>query len=147
MPAKVTKMGFEGKLYYGVASTTAATLIENCRDIVIGYTPEKGDTSKRGDGAGPIVDSSRVVSISHNVTFNMINRSDDTVLAALLAAAAAGSPVALRGKDHTAGKGPDFDYTLAVSNGQPYKGEQTFDFTAEPTDEAGRVPVLANLWV
>lgn len=145
--AKETKMGFEGILYYGVAGSTASTQITNCRDVTLSYTPEKGDTTVRGDGSGPVVNSSRVVAIGHTLSFNMVNKSDDSTLAALLAAAAAGTPVALRGKDYSSGKGPDFDYTLEVSNGQPFKGEQTFDFTAEPTDESGRDPELANLWV
>jgi len=144
--AKETKMGFEGVLNYGAAGSTASTPLTNCRDVTYTFTPEKGDTSVRGDGTGPIVNSSRVVAIAHSLTFNMVNKSDDSSLAALLVAAAAGTPVALRGEDYSGGKGPDFDYTLEVSNGQPYKGEQTFDFTAEPTDESGRDPALANLW-
>jgi hypothetical protein len=68
-------------------------------------------------------------------------------LEALRVAAAAGTPVALRGLDYTAGKGPDFDYNLEVSNGQPVNGEQTLQFTAEPTEEGGRIPIRANLYV
>ena len=146
MPKK-TKMGFEGLLYYGAAGSTASTLITNARDINISDTPEKGETSVRGDGTGPILNSSRVVAITHNLTFTMVNKSDDTTLAALLTAGAGGTPVALRGKDYDANKGPDFDYTLEVGKGQPYKGEQTIDFTCEPTDEADRSPILANLYV
>jgi hypothetical protein len=144
--SKETKMGFEGLLYYGVAGSTGATQITNARDITIAYTPEKGDTTVRGDGSGPVVNSSRVVAIAHTLSFQMVNKSDDTTLTALLTAAAAGTPVALRGKDYTAGKGPDMDYTLEVSKGQPYKGEQTIDFTCEPTDESGRDPALALLY-
>jgi hypothetical protein len=147
MATKNTKMGFEGELYYGVAGQTAATKITNCRDVTIGIDPEKGDTTTRGDGSGPVVNSSRVVALSASLEWTMVNKADDTTLAALLAAAASGTPVALRGKDYAAGKGPDMDYTLAVQNGQPYKGEQTYQFTAEPTDEAGRTPTIASLYV
>lgn len=144
--AKETKMGFEGKLYYGAAGATAATLIERVRDVTIGLTPTKANTEARGDGSGPVVESQRVVSIAASIQFTMVHNTADTALSALLAAAAAGTPIALRGKDHVAGKGPDFDYILEVSNGQPVKGEQTYEFTASPTDEAGREPVLANLY-
>lgn len=145
--AKETKMGFEGLLYHGTAGSSAGTVITNCRDVTIGYTAEKGDTSVRGDGSGPIVNSSRVVAIDHTLNFNMVNKSDDTDLDALLTAFAAGTPIAIKGKAFSGDKGPDFDYILEVSNGQPYKGEQTFDFVCTPTDESGRDPVLANLWV
>ncbi len=145
--AKETKMGFEGVLYHGTAGSTASTQITNARDITIADSPEYGDTSVRGDGTGPGVNSQRVVAISHTLEFNMVNKSDDTALTALRTAAAAGTPIALRGKDYSSGKGPDFDYVLEVSNGQPYKGEQTFDFTCTPTDEEGRDPVVANLYV
>jgi len=145
--SKETKMGFEGLLYYGVAGSTAATQITNARDITLSFTPEKGDTTVRGDGSSPVVNSGRVVAIDHTLSFQMVNKSDDATLTALLTAAAAGTPVALRGKDYSAGKGPDFDYILEVSKGQPYKGEQTIDFTCTPTDEEGRDPVLANLYV
>lgn len=146
MAAKNTKMGFEGLLYYGVAGSTAATQITNARDITIGYTLEKGDTTVRGDGSGPVVNGARVTAIDHTLSFQCVNKADDTTLTALLTAAAAGTPVALRGIDYTAGKGPDMDYILEVSKGQPYKGEQTIDFTCTPTDEATRVPALARLY-
>lgn len=145
--AKTSKMGFEGRLLYGLAGSTAATLLENTRDITLAFVPEKGETTVRGDGTGPVVNASRVVAISQTLTFNMTNKSDDASLAAMLAQMALGEPIALHGEDHSSGKGPDFDYTIETSVGQPYKGEQTIDFTCEPTDEAGRTPVLANLWV
>lgn len=147
MAAKNTKMGFEGLLYYGVAGATGATQITNSRDITISNTLEKGSTTVRGDGSGPVLNAERVTAQTHQLTFQMVNKADDTTLTALLTAAAAGTPVALRGKDYAAGKGPDFDYILEFSNGQPYKGEQTYDFTCSPTDEADRIPTLANLYV
>ena len=144
---KETKMSFEGLLYYGTAGTTASSELLNVRDVTINTTPQKGDTTVKGDGTAPPVSSSRVVQIDHTLEFTMLNKSDDTFRAAMLVKAAAGEPVALRGKDHTAGKGPDFDYTLDVTNGRPWGGEQTYQFSCEPTDEAGRDPILANLYV
>ena len=143
---KETKMGFEGVLMHGAAGGTPSTVIENCRDVTVSYSPEKGDTSVRGDGSGPGVNSSRIVAISHTLSFQMLNKENDASLTSLLTHAAAGTPIALYAKDRSDGSGPDFDYTLEVSNGQPYKGEQTFDFTAEPTDEAGRDPAVGSNW-
>lgn len=146
MAPKNTKMAFEGQLFYGVAGATAATQITTAREKSIKNDPEKAETTAGGDGLAPPVVSERVTAITHQVEFTMVNRANDTTLQALLGAAAAGTPVALRGKDHAAGKGPDMDYILAVENGQPWKGEQTYKFTASPTDEADRIPISAKIY-
>jgi len=146
MGTKNTKMAFEGLLYYGTAGSTADTLIENAREKTFKLDKETGDTSVSGDGTGPSVNSSRVTALSCSIEWSMVNRADDTTLTALLTAAAAGTPVALRGKDYSSGKGPDMDFVLSVELGQPFKGEQTYKFSAEPTDEAERAPALANLY-
>jgi hypothetical protein len=146
MPTKVTKMAFEGLLYYGAAGTTAATLLENVTEATIKTTSTKGKTTPRGDGTGPPVTSERVTELTHQLEFTMLLKSDDTSLEALRAAAHLGTPVALRGLDYAAGKGPDLDYTLDVENGQPESGNQTLKFTASPTDEAGRTPTKALLY-
>ena len=145
--AKNTKMAFEGELYYGTAGSTAAILLTNMRDVTIGLDAQRGDTTSRGSGAGPPVGSSRVTRLNQTLEFTMLLKADDTSLEALRVAAAAGTPVALRGLDYAAGKGPDFDYNMAVSNGQPVDGEQTLQFTCEPTEEGGRIPVAANIYV
>lgn len=147
MAAKNTKMAFEGVLYRGTAGTTAATQITNHRDCTIDNTLTKADTTVSGTGAGPSMESSRVTSIAHQLTFTLLNKIDDASLTALRTVAAAGTPIALRGKDYSSGKGPDFDYTVEESHGRPFKGEQTFQFTCTPTDEADRDPVIANLYV
>jgi hypothetical protein len=144
--AKETKMAFEGRLLYGAAGSTASTLLENVRDVTVSWTKTTGDTTPRGDGTGPPVGSARVTRIDITIEFNMLNKSDDASLTAMLTAMAAGTPVALRGEAYTSGNGPDFDFILDVKNGQPRNGEQTYDFSAEATDESGRVPVLANLY-
>jgi hypothetical protein len=57
-----------------------------------------------------------------------------------LAAAAAGNPVALKTRDYMGGRGWDGDFELSMENGQPYRGEQTYKFTATPSDASARVP-------
>jgi hypothetical protein len=136
----VKKMGFEGKLYYGVAGSTASTELTNSRDITISTDPERGETTIRGAGTSPPLKTERVTAIALSIDFAMLNDPTDSSLTALRTAAAAGSPVALRGKDYSSGKGLDGDFTLSEKLGKPYKGEQTFDFTATPTNESGREP-------
>lgn len=135
-------MGFEGKLYYGAAGSTASTEITNCRDVKVGLGTDKGDTTGRDSGSPPI-ETMRVTVRKMTLTFTMLNKASDTTLAALLSAAMAGTAVALRGKSNSSGLGPDADFILDVDNGQPLKGEQTYDFTATPTEE-NRTP---SLWV
>ena len=137
----VTKMGFEGLTYYGPAGATAegGTLITNIRDVTYSIDPEKAETTVKGNEV-PALKTEQVVAIAMAMDFTMLNKTNDTTLTALRTAAAAGTPVALRLKDNTSGKGFDGDVTLAEERGQPYKGEQTFKFTATPTDESARAP-------
>jgi hypothetical protein len=136
------KMGFEGKIFYGVAGGTGGTEITNSRDINYDLSPDKGDTTVRGAGTSPPIKTSRVTAIGVSIEWTMIQKDNDAVLEALKTAAAAGVPVAIRTKDYAAGKGFDGDCTLAARRGAPIAGEQTVQFTAEPTDEGGRAPQL-----
>jgi len=135
------KMGFEGLAYYGVAGNTAAVLITNRVDITLDVDPQMGDTTVAGAGAAPPVESEGVATIKFSATLTMKNSPTDTTLAALVAAACAGTPIALRLKDHSSGKGYDGDVNVKMSSGRPLKGEQTFDFTFSP-NRSLRVPLL-----
>jgi len=134
------KMGFEGKLYYGAAGATASTLLENVKDITVNMEVERGDTTVRGTGASPPIKTEDVTQRMLGLEFVMINDITDTSFAALMTAAAAGTGVALRGKDHASGKGPDSDYTLSVSAPWPLNGEQVVTFTASPSRSYARAP-------
>ena len=136
-----TKMGFEGQLFYGAAGSTASTLLGNTRDITLTFETEQGDTTKRGDGSAPPIETEDVTLRRVGIEFQMINDVTDSELAALEAAAAAGTPVALRGKDHSAGKGPDGDFILSRGKPLPLRGEQVITFTARPTRQSGRDPL------
>lgn len=139
MPVK--KMGFEGLIYRGTAGSTAATQITNSQDITISYDNEEGATTVRGDGSAVLINTSRVVAKTVSIEFTMLVKSDDTNLEALRVAEAAGTPVALRLKDYSAGKGFDGDVILSMQHGMPLKGEQTVRFTAKPNDD-NRAPQL-----
>ena len=47
----VKKMGFEGKIYYGTAGSTASNELTNSRDITYGFDTGDGETTVRGDGS------------------------------------------------------------------------------------------------
>jgi len=135
-------MAFEGLIYYDAAGATAATQITNFRDANYNFDIEKGETTVTGDGSAIPITTERVTQRTVAIDFTMLNKSTDATLAALLTAATAGTPVALRLKDHASGKGFDGDVILSWQNGRPFKGEQTYQFTAAPTEEAGRTPQL-----
>jgi hypothetical protein len=137
-------MGYEAQLYYGTAGTTAATQITNAIDVDYNLDPERGDTTTRGTGSSPPVVTSRITAIKPTVTFKMLNKPADTTLASLITASTTGAAVAIRTKSYSSGLGFDGDMTLAMKEGAPLKGEGTFEFTCEATEESGRSP---SLWV
>ena len=134
------KMGFEGMLYYGAAGSTGSTLVENVKDITLNLDVERGDTTVRGDSSAPPIKTEDVTSRMAGIEWGMINDATDTALTALMTAAAAGTGIALRLKDHSSGKGPDADFTLSVSHSKPLNGEQLITFTASPSRSYGRAP-------
>jgi Tfp pilus assembly major pilin PilA len=137
----VKKQGFEGLIYYGTAGSTAATQITNSRDISETIDIEEGDTTVRGAGSSPPIKTSRVTGITYGLDWQMVEKSDDTTLTALKAAAVAGTPIAIRTKSYASGTGYDGDMVIKFKKGTPLKGEQTYDFTGVPNDD-NRTPQL-----
>ena len=135
-------MGYEAKLYYGAAGATATTLITNSRDIKYDTNPVSGDTTVRGSGSTPPVRTGRTVALEVSLTFTMLQKTDDTTLTALLAAARTGAPVALRVIPATGGTGLDADCVISASAGMPIGGEQTVDFTLVALNDDNRAPLL-----
>lgn len=135
------KMGFEGLVYIGAAGSTAATLLSNRVDTTIDTDPQMAPTTVAGAGTSPPIEAEAVVSLKFSATVTMKNDTTDSALTTLRAAAAAGTPLALRMKDHASGKGYDGDVNVKESHGRPLGGEQTFDYTFTPND-AQRTPQL-----
>lgn len=134
------RMGWEGQMFYGTAGTTANQQITKAKDITITRDVEKGNTTVRGNSTEPPIETEQVTIRKLQIEITILKNSTDTILAALMAAAAAGTPVALRGKDYASGKGPDGDFTLSQSDPWPLNGEQVVTLTATPTRQAGREP-------
>jgi hypothetical protein len=134
------KMAFEGSILYGAAGSTATNVLTNSRDINYNTDTEKGDTTVRGAGSVPI-GTARVTRLNLTIEWTMLVKSDDTYLEALRVAAYAGTPVAIRTKDYSAGKGFDGDMILDCQHGKPINGEQTVQFTGTPNDDS-RTPQL-----
>lgn len=136
--------GYQGVLYYGTAGSTATNQLTNIKDLSITRDVTRGNTTVRGTGSVPPIETESVTIRKIQVEFNMINDTADAYLTALRAAAAAGTAVALRGKDYSSGVGVDADFTLSEKDGMPLEGEATFDFTAVPTLSGGRTPISST---
>ena len=136
------RMGFEGEIYYGAPGSTAGTLLENAIDVGINMDAERAPTSVRGDGTVPPINTEQVVALTVSIEFSMIHDTSDAALEAMRVAVATGAPVAIRMKDEASGKGFDGDVTLGLKHDKALKSEQKFDFTATPTKQSGRTPVL-----
>lgn len=139
-----TKMAFEGNMFYGVAdgATEASTLLTNITEASYSFDPTKAPTTVRGAGVNVPLKTERVTELAISIEWTMLNKTTDASLEALRVAAAAGNTVALRLKDFTGGKGFNGDVSLQMSAGEPAAGEQTLKFTATPSNEDGREPVL-----
>ncbi len=136
------KMGFEGQIFEGATGSTATNQILNTTDIAYNLDIEEGNTTVRGAGTSAPIETMDPTVLKVTIEFTMINDITDTILAALKAAAYAGTGVALRMKDYSSGKGFDGDVFLKCEHGEPIKGEQTYKFTATPSRSFGRAPVL-----
>lgn len=126
-------MGFEGQAFIGVAGTTGANQLTNSRDISYALSTEKGDTTVRGDGSEPPLKTEEVTQRVLAISIQMVNDTTDVHFATMMAAAFNSTRIALRMKDHAAGKGFDGDVTLEASNPYPLNGEQVIDFTCTPS--------------
>lgn len=139
-------MGFEGLAYYGVAGSTAATLLENAKDITFALSSNKGNTTVRGDSTAAPIETQRTTMNIAAITIQMLNDKTDTALEALRQAAAGQGPdgngVAIRLKDYSSGKGFDGDCEVEASQPYPLDGEQVIDFTLTPSRSYGRAPQL-----
>lgn len=127
------RMGYEGLLYRGTAGSTAATQVTNSRDITESFGTQQGETTVRGDSSVPPIECYRVTARSYDLKWNMTEDDTDTSLTAFKAAAAAGTPIAVRTKSYSSGTGVDMDVIIvSIEQGKPYKGEATVDITAKP---------------
>lgn len=134
------KMGFEGLIYKGTAGSTAASLLENTKDISVTKEHTRGNTTVRGDSTEAPMQTEDVTVRVASIQWTMIHDTSDTLYEDLCEAADSGEAVAIRTKKHSSGKGFDGDCTITAQDGMPLEGEQTTQFTATPTRAAGRAP-------
>lgn len=129
------RRGYEAQIFYGAAGATGATQLVNAIDLSEDLNTETAETTSRGDGTAVPQKSEVVVCVEKIVKFGMIVRDNDAGLVALMAAADAGVPLAIRTKRKSGGIGFDGDANLSYTDAKPLKGAQTVEFTCTVNDE------------
>jgi len=129
-------MGFEGKLYWGVAGSTAATELTIARDVGYRFEPTEADVSDRAS----IIELVDVAMVKFALDFEINNQDTNAFVLAMRTAAATGGAIAFRTRDKSAGWGVDGDFIIGDDEGQPLKDAQRLRVVCKPTDKAGRLP-------
>ena len=130
------RMGFEGKLYWGVAGSTAATELTIARDVGYRFEPTEADVSDRAS----IIELVDVAMVKFALDFEINNQDTNAFVLAMRTAAATGGAIAFRTRDKSAGWGVDGDFIIGDDEGQPLKDAQRLRVVCKPTDKAGRLP-------
>lgn len=136
------EMGYQLRIYVGTAGQDASSQVTIAVDVDYDFGTEKGETSDRGTGGLPPIKYENVTKRVISITFNINNDPDDAQALTLIAATVSGLPVSLK---LTTGSGVTLfhgDVNLTKKLGAPLAGSQTYDFTATPTKQAGRVATL-----
>ena len=130
------RMGFEGKTYYGTAGSTASTELTIVRDVSYAFSNAEADISDRSS----IINLYDVGGVDFSLEFEINNQDTDAFVAAVRAAAIAGTAIAFRTRDKTAGWGVDGDFVVSIDESQALRDAQRIKVTAKPTDKNGRLP-------
>lgn len=130
------RMGFEGKIYYGTAGSTASTELTIVRDASYAFSNAEADISDRSS----IINLYDVGGVDFSLEFEINNQDTDAFVAAVRAAAIAGTAIAFRTRDKTAGWGVDGDFVVGIDESQALRDAQRIKVTAKPTDKNGRLP-------
>ena len=130
------RMGLIGKLFWGTAGSTATTELTIARDVNYNIEPQDDEVNDRSTKIN-LYDS---VGVEFGLDFEINNKSTDTFVAAVRAAAFSGEAMAFRTRDHASGFGVDGDFIVKISETQPIRGAQRIKITAKASDQAGRIP-------
>jgi len=124
----------------GATATNLVTTVHG--DVTYNFDMSTGKTTVRRDGTQIPIETEDVTLRKVSIEFTMANDVTDTSLQQLLAAAVAGTALAVRTKDYAAGKGYDGDMVFKMEHGEPLEAEQTYKFTGTPSRASGRAPQL-----
>ena len=142
MAAATVKRGFEGKVYMGTAGSTAATQLVERTDITYNLASETADSTAAGDGESVPLKTEEVVAVSADISWSMLYKTEDTNIATMINAAAAGTPIAVKIIRHASDSDAfDGDCFLDFGSSMPLSDNQKFEVKAKPTRRL-RAPVF-----
>jgi hypothetical protein len=122
--------GLDAKLYRGTAGSTAATLVNNVRDLNYDSEWTEEDMSTRGSTFELSVATMQKVSVN----WEMLADDADVDLDAIRSAHETRTPLAFKIVDKAGGKGIDADWiVIKCSRKQGLKGVITYDVSIKPT--------------
>lgn len=127
MPVRVS---LDAKLYYGTAGSTANTLINTVGDVNVSLKKSETKISSRASRWALFKGALKEAEISFDVT----DDSDNTALAALVAAFMNDTPLAFLVKDAVDGSGLDADFeVLGADRDEKLEEAIKYKFTIKPT--------------
>lgn len=134
------RKGYESKLFYGSAGTTAPTLLLRRKDLNIEHLPKYGDTTDCGDSSSAPHTDRGLVEMDCKITWSMTVKDNDPALPIFLAAGSnrAGTPIALKYVNAAGTTIFDGDCLLKWKDNSAKGDAAGYDFEAEPTTEGGR---------
>lgn len=134
------RAGWERKIYIGTAGSTAATLLnKGVTDVDIQKTPDKEETTDRGDGSAVPRKHYQVVARDCEVKWKQRYWDGDANLNTVLAAAEAGTGLAIKVERIASGEVEfDGDCIVEMNSPGPLSGGMEIEFTAVPTQDYGR---------
>ena len=132
------KLGLEGKLYYGVAGSTAANELSNARDVTLNLESSEADVTTRANGGW----RATVAALKDaSIEWEMIWDTENAGFVAVKNAYFAGGPIALAILDGADGEGLDADFAItSFSRSEPLEEGMSVSVTAKPTYST-RAPV------
>lgn len=125
------RIGFEGKLYWGVAGTTAATELKIAKDVSYKFEPTLADVSDRDS----IIDYMKTAGVKFTLEFDCNNDDSNAFIAALRVAAASGACIAFKTKDKATGWGCDGDFTVSDDESQSLRDAQKIKVSCSPNND------------
>lgn len=124
------KLGLDAKLFHGAAGSTAASVMNNVKDVTLSLETGEADiTTRAAEGWRASAATLREASVE----FEMIWDTEDSGFTAIKNAFFAASPIALFVSDG-AGSGLDADFVVtSFSRSEPLEEALTVSVTCKPT--------------
>ena len=125
------RLGLDAKLYYGVAGSTASTVIDNVKDLTLGLTTDEADVTTRGASGWKLTVSTLK---SGDVGFSMVWDTDDAAFNAIKDAFFDNTAIAMLVLDGTSGSGLDADFSVtSFTRNENLAEALTVDISVKPT--------------